>query len=121
MIDRARAFTARGGRERPVATDFSAAEKFDTLPQSHQAPGVTAFLSIQEGCDKFCTYCVVPYTRGAEYSRPVPAVLTEARRLAAQGVRVAFFDVDGVLAGQVRVRSYALDQPSAMRASFVQS
>jgi len=87
MIDRARAFTARGGRERPVATDFSAAEKFDSLPQSHQAPGVTAFLSIQEGCDKFCTYCVVPYTRGAEYSRPVPAVLTEARRLAAQGVR----------------------------------
>jgi len=87
MIARAQSFTARGGRERPVATDFSASEKFDTLPENHQPPGVAAFLSIQEGCDKFCTYCVVPYTRGAEYSRPVPAVLAEARRLVAQGVR----------------------------------
>jgi tRNA-2-methylthio-N6-dimethylallyladenosine synthase len=87
MIARAQSFNAKGGREKPVATEFSAAEKFDTLPENHQTPGVAAFLSIQEGCDKFCTYCVVPYTRGAEYSRPVPAVLAEAKRLVARGVR----------------------------------
>ena len=69
-----------------LAADFSAQEKFDALPG--RAPdGVTAFLSVQEGCDKFCTFCVVPYTRGAEYSRPVVDVLAEARSLAEQGVR----------------------------------
>ncbi|MGE0742970.1 MAG: tRNA (N6-isopentenyl adenosine(37)-C2)-methylthiotransferase MiaB [Hyphomonadaceae bacterium] len=69
-----------------LAADFTAQEKFDALPA--RAPdGVTAFLSIQEGCDKFCTFCVVPYTRGAEYSRPFDDVLAEARALAAQGVR----------------------------------
>jgi tRNA-2-methylthio-N6-dimethylallyladenosine synthase len=69
-----------------LAADFSAQEKFDALPA--RAPdGVTAFLSIQEGCDKFCTFCVVPYTRGAEYSRPLADVLTEARALAERGVR----------------------------------
>ncbi|MEJ0040812.1 MAG: radical SAM protein [Rhizomicrobium sp.] len=49
--------------------------------------GVTAFLTVQEGCDKFCTFCVVPYTRGSEYSRPVAQIEDEARRLAARGVR----------------------------------
>jgi tRNA-2-methylthio-N6-dimethylallyladenosine synthase len=79
----ARASRKRGER---LAADFSAQEKFDALPA--RAPdGVTAFLSIQEGCDKFCTFCVVPYTRGAEYSRPVADVLAEARALTAQGVR----------------------------------
>ncbi len=69
-----------------LAADFTAQEKFDALPA--RAPdGVTAFLSIQEGCDKFCTFCVVPYTRGAEYSRPMAAILEEARSLAGQGVR----------------------------------
>jgi len=69
-----------------LAADFAAQEKFDALPA--RAPdGVTAFLSIQEGCDKFCTFCVVPYTRGAEYSRPMADVLAEARALAEQGVR----------------------------------
>ncbi len=87
MIARAQKFKGGGGREKPVDTDFAASEKFDALPESTQAPGVAAFLSIQEGCDKFCTYCVVPYTRGAEYSRPVLPVLAEARRLVAQGVR----------------------------------
>src|SRR5215470_9012057 len=63
-----------------LAAEFSAQEKFDALPA--RAPdGVTAFLSIQEGCDKFCTFCVVPYTRGAEFSRPVADVLMEARAL----------------------------------------
>ncbi|MBY0562652.1 MAG: tRNA (N6-isopentenyl adenosine(37)-C2)-methylthiotransferase MiaB [Hyphomonadaceae bacterium] len=69
-----------------LAADFTAQEKFDALPA--RAPdGVTAFLSIQEGCDKFCTFCVVPYTRGAEYSRPVADVVAEARVLADRGVR----------------------------------
>ncbi len=69
-----------------LAADFTAQEKFDSLPA--RAPdGVTAFLSIQEGCDKFCTFCVVPYTRGAEFSRPVADVLTEARSLVARGVK----------------------------------
>ncbi|MCR6644816.1 MAG: tRNA (N6-isopentenyl adenosine(37)-C2)-methylthiotransferase MiaB [Terricaulis sp.] len=69
-----------------LAADFTAQEKFDALPA--RAPdGVSAFLSIQEGCDKFCTFCVVPYTRGAEYSRPVADILAEARALADAGVR----------------------------------
>jgi tRNA-2-methylthio-N6-dimethylallyladenosine synthase len=79
----ARAARSRGER---LATDFTPREKFDALPA--RAPdGVSAFLSIQEGCDKFCTFCVVPYTRGAEYSRPVADVLNEARGLAERGVR----------------------------------
>jgi tRNA-2-methylthio-N6-dimethylallyladenosine synthase len=69
-----------------LAADFTAQEKFDALP-ARAADGVSAFLSIQEGCDKFCTFCVVPYTRGAEYSRPMRDVLAEARALADQGVR----------------------------------
>src|SRR5690606_10289353 len=69
-----------------LATDFPAEAKFDHLPEA-TASGPSAFLSIQEGCDKFCTFCVVPYTRGAEYSRPAAAVLAEARRLVDQGVR----------------------------------
>jgi len=68
-------------------TDFPAEAKFDFLPAESVAPGVSAFLSIQEGCDKFCTFCVVPYTRGAEYSRPVASVMVEARRLVASGAR----------------------------------
>lgn len=68
-----------------IDTDFPAEPKFDALPESSGAPGPSAFLSVQEGCDKFCTFCVVPYTRGAEYSRPVEQVLAEARRLLAQG------------------------------------
>jgi tRNA-2-methylthio-N6-dimethylallyladenosine synthase len=78
---------------RVVETDFAVAEKFDVLdriparPARQGAPRVAAFLTVQEGCDKFCTFCVVPYTRGAEVSRPVVAVLAEARRLAGSGVR----------------------------------
>jgi tRNA-2-methylthio-N6-dimethylallyladenosine synthase len=67
-------------------TDFPAESKFDYLP-APRADGPTAFLTVQEGCDKFCTFCVVPYTRGAEYSRPAAAVLAEARKLAEDGVR----------------------------------
>jgi tRNA-2-methylthio-N6-dimethylallyladenosine synthase len=66
-------------------TDFPADTKFDHLPAESTSPGLSAFLTVQEGCDKFCTFCVVPYTRGAEYSRPVASVLAEARRLVDAG------------------------------------
>ncbi len=77
---------ARQNGER-LATDFAAEEKFDELPKARKADGVSAFLSVQEGCDKFCTFCVVPYTRGAEFSRSAGSILEEAEGLAAQGVR----------------------------------
>ncbi len=67
-------------------TEFPADSKFDHLPAPQAANRPAAFLSIQEGCDKFCTFCVVPYTRGAEFSRPAAQVLAEARRLVAEGV-----------------------------------
>ena len=70
-----------------VDTSFPEESKFDHLPRARPEQGTTTFLTVQEGCDKFCTFCVVPYTRGAEYSRPVAQVLDEARRLAAQGAR----------------------------------
>ncbi len=68
-----------------IDTSFPVESKFDHLPEEARAPGAAAYLSVQEGCDKFCTFCVVPYTRGAEYSRPSAAVLEEARRLVAAG------------------------------------
>ncbi|NVN37115.1 tRNA (N6-isopentenyl adenosine(37)-C2)-methylthiotransferase MiaB [Komagataeibacter swingsii] len=71
-----------------IETDFPVEQKFDFLPADRAAPaGGAAFLTIQEGCDKFCSFCVVPYTRGAESSRPAQAVIAEARRLVAAGVR----------------------------------
>ena len=70
-----------------VETDFPPEQKFDFLPDAAAPQGVTAFLTVQEGCDKFCSFCVVPYTRGAEASRPAGSVLAEARRLVAQGAR----------------------------------
>lgn len=70
-----------------IETDFPPEDKFDFLPDAAAPQGLSAFLTIQEGCDKFCSFCVVPYTRGAEASRPAAAVLAEARRLAAQGAR----------------------------------
>ncbi|WP_354856361.1 tRNA (N6-isopentenyl adenosine(37)-C2)-methylthiotransferase MiaB [Acetobacter fabarum] len=73
-----------------IETDFPTEQKFDFLPEAEapQTPGnYTAFLTIQEGCDKFCSFCVVPYTRGAESSRSVQSVLAEARRMAQSGVR----------------------------------
>jgi len=75
---------AAGGQ---LDTDFPVESKFDLLPEMDAASPVSAFLTIQEGCDKFCTFCVVPYTRGAEESRPAVAILAEARRLVAGGAR----------------------------------
>lgn len=72
---------------RIMATEFLPEDKFDRLPDESTGRGASAFLTIQEGCDKFCTFCVVPYTRGAEYSRPVADIVGEATRLAAQGTR----------------------------------
>lgn len=69
-----------------VMTDFPVESKFDTLPQTNVGRS-SAFLTVQEGCDKFCTYCVVPYTRGAEFSRPAQEILTEARHLVNLGAK----------------------------------
>jgi tRNA-2-methylthio-N6-dimethylallyladenosine synthase len=73
--------------ERVCDTSFPAEPKFDYLPETSAVSGVSAFLTVQEGCDRFCTFCVVPYTRGAEYSRPAGEIIAEARRLAAAGAR----------------------------------
>jgi tRNA-2-methylthio-N6-dimethylallyladenosine synthase len=81
----ARALRASG--EQVLDTSFPAEPKFDYLPETSAAPGVSAFLTVQEGCDRFCTFCVVPYTRGAEYSRPAAEIIVEARRLADAGAR----------------------------------
>ena len=76
----------RAANER-LETDFDVEEKFDALPLDRQVDGPSAFLSVQEGCDKVCTFCVVPYTRGAEFSRNVDAIVAEARALVHKGVR----------------------------------
>jgi tRNA-2-methylthio-N6-dimethylallyladenosine synthase len=79
---------ARQAREsgHVLETDFPALEKFDALP-APSTTGISAFLTVQEGCDKFCTFCVVPYTRGAEQSRAPEAILREARQLVEKGAR----------------------------------
>ena len=74
----------KNAKESVINTEFPADSKFDFLPKN-KSQGACSFLAVQEGCNNFCTYCVVPYTRGAEYSRPVAQVLTEARRLVAGG------------------------------------
>lgn len=78
-----------GGRV--VETEYALEDKFEHLPQPKRTQvakrGVAAFLTVQEGCDKFCTFCVVPYTRGSEVSRPVAQIVAEAERLAQAGVR----------------------------------
>ncbi len=77
---------ARAERRPQVDISFPTIEKFDHLPAPRQE-GPSAFVSIMEGCSRYCTFCVVPYTRGEEVSRPLPDVLTEVAMLAAQGVR----------------------------------
>ncbi|MBK8457822.1 MAG: tRNA (N6-isopentenyl adenosine(37)-C2)-methylthiotransferase MiaB, partial [Phyllobacteriaceae bacterium] len=106
MIERVR------GGERIIETEFAVAEKFGELPAPERravaARGVTAFLTVQEGCDKFCTFCVVPYTRGAEVSRPVAQIVAEAEKLVAAGVR------EITLLGQ-NVNAWAADGPDGKR------
>jgi tRNA-2-methylthio-N6-dimethylallyladenosine synthase len=76
---------------RAIETEFPAADKFGFLPapkrEAIRARGISAFVTVQEGCDKFCTFCVVPYTRGAEVSRPVAKIVDDVKRLADNGVR----------------------------------
>jgi tRNA-2-methylthio-N6-dimethylallyladenosine synthase len=91
---------ARSGGQ-ALETDFPAEDKFDALPAQTGA-GTSAFLTVQEGCDKFCTFCVVPYTRGSEFSRPASQILDEARRLVELGAR------EITLLGQ-NVNAYAHD------------
>ena len=76
-----------GQGKKAVDTDFPAEDKFDHLPERKVLRGPSAFLTVQEGCDKFCAFCVVPYTRGAEVSRPVERLLREARALVEKGVK----------------------------------
>src|SRR4030081_1694734 len=83
---------ARAEREGAVVdTEFPVEDKFDLLKapsrEAIRTRGISAFVTVQEGCDKFCTFCVVPYTRGAETSRPVTKILAEVERLADAGVR----------------------------------
>lgn len=80
-----------GSEGRAIETEFPAADKFGFLaqprPDAIRARGISAFVTVQEGCDKFCTFCVVPYTRGAEVSRPVAKIVDDVKRLADNGVR----------------------------------
>lgn len=96
---------------RVLDTDFPVDSKFDYLPEESDFEGAAAFLTIQEGCDKFCAFCVVPYTRGAEYSRPVADVVAEAKRMAASGV------VEITLLGQ-NVNAYHGDDKAGGTASL---
>lgn len=87
MLKSAAEQRAAGRRSsRVLDTDFPVETKFDHLPEESAYNGPAAFLTVQEGCDKFCTFCVVPYTRGAEYSRPVADIVSEAKRLVDSGV-----------------------------------
>lgn len=101
---------ARSGQKHVLDISFPEIEKFDNLP-APRAEGPKAFVSVMEGCSKYCTYCVVPYTRGEEVSRPLKDVIAEIRTLAAQGVR----EIN--LLGQ-NVNAYRGEMPDGDIASF---
>ncbi|BCW86959.1 tRNA-2-methylthio-N(6)-dimethylallyladenosine synthase [Alphaproteobacteria bacterium SO-S41] len=92
------------GAGRRLDTEFPALDKFDALPAASGATGPARFLTVQEGCDKFCTFCVVPYTRGAEYSRRAASIIAEARNMVATGAR------EITLLGQ-NVNAYSAEGP----------
>jgi tRNA-2-methylthio-N6-dimethylallyladenosine synthase len=115
-----------------IDTDFPSEPKFDFLPEASAPQGLSAFLTIQEGCDKFCSFCVVPYTRGAEMSRPAAAVLAEARKLVAQGAREIILlgqnvnawhgaGLDGGTWGLGRLLRAAAEIPGVMRLRYTTS
>jgi tRNA-2-methylthio-N6-dimethylallyladenosine synthase len=95
----------KGGRRRIVETEFPGDEKFARIKAPRRVSSPSAFLTVQEGCDKFCTFCVVPYTRGAEISRPVAKIEAEARELVGAGAK------ELVLLGQ-NVNAYHGEGPS---------
>ena len=78
-------------KSKEINLDFAPNDKFDILPESKAGTGASAFVTVQEGCDKFCTFCVVPYTRGAEFSREVQKIYDNAVALAARGVKEIYF------------------------------
>jgi tRNA-2-methylthio-N6-dimethylallyladenosine synthase len=87
LLPRMLAQLEAGAEKQVLLLDFPAESKFDFLPEETMDKGPVSFLSVQEGCDKFCTYCCVPYTRGMEVSRPISGVLAEARRLVSNGAK----------------------------------
>jgi tRNA-2-methylthio-N6-dimethylallyladenosine synthase len=78
-------------KKKQINLEFTPNDKFDLLPNSQAGTGASAFVTVQEGCDKFCTFCVVPYTRGAEYSREVSKIVDDAKKLVDQGVKEIYF------------------------------
>ena len=85
LLADAGAAAARGDNVRIIDTDFPEEDKFEAIAAARRTRGPAAFVTVQEGCDKFCSFCVVPYTRGAEVSRPAQQIIDEVRALAAQG------------------------------------
>jgi tRNA-2-methylthio-N6-dimethylallyladenosine synthase len=115
---------AQGRHPRVIDIDYPKVAKFDELPQARDVQGPSAFLTVQEGCDKFCSFCVVPYTRGAEVSRPAASIETEALALVAKGVREitllgqnvnAYADDQGVTLAQLIRRLAAVDGLERLR------
>ncbi len=86
MMKESKTQRASTGKSRVLDTDFPVEAKFDHLPKDMRGKGPAAFLTVQEGCDKFCTFCVVPYTRGTEFSRPLGDLMDEAKRMADAGI-----------------------------------
>lgn len=124
-------FLARNAREEGCVldTDFPAEPKFDFLPGAHTHTPICGFLAVQEGCDRFCSYCVVPYTRGAEYSRPLADIVAEAHELVAKGAReitllgqnVNAYRDESVGAGLAEIIAELAGMPDLLRIRYMTS